>query len=163
MMGALLSQRAAAAGAPLSVRTAGMRDTGMPPTQGTIDMLAGHGLDVTGHRSDLVTAEVADAADLILAAEKQHVVSVAALAPGLFDRTFTLPEFTRLGRDAGRRDGAAVPTWLDTLAVDRPRGIDYLSAAVEEVDDPTGQRPAEWRRAFDSISSLVDEVVVLLT
>lgn len=162
MTGALLTRRGEAAGVPLHVATAGFREAGLEPTAGTIDILGRHGLDVADHRSDVVTPELAADADLILTAEKQHVVTVAALGPGLFERTFTLPEFVRVGRRIGPRQAMPLPAWLGELAADRPRGLEYLGAEVDEIDDPTGQRPAEWRRAYDTISRLVDEAVALL-
>lgn len=162
MAGALLARRGGSGGVPLRVATAGFGVAGLEPTAGTIDLLGRHGLDVAGHRSNVVTAELATDADLILTAERQHVVTVAAFGADLFDRTFTLPEFVRLGRRVGPRHEMPLPAWLDELTAERPRGLDYLGAEVEEVDDPTGQRPAEWRRAYDTISQLVDETVALL-
>lgn len=162
MMGALLSERGRQLAPPLLVRTAGFQDRGQPPTDGAIDMLRRNGLDASDHLSALVTVDVASSADLVLTAEQQHVVSIASLGSGLFDRTFTLPEFVAIGWRIGPRDGAPIEEWLAELAADRPRGIDYLSADVGEVADPTGQRPSDWRNSWATIASLVDSATALL-
>ena len=155
MMGALLRQAAAPLDLPILVRTGGFGPGGKPPMQDAVVLLANRGIDVAAHRSTPLTDDVITTADLILTAEREHVVSISARVSGSFDRTFTLPEFTNLGREYGRRKSEDVQSWLDALAAGRARGLDYLSANIAEVDDPTGRPRAEWKRSFDEIDELV--------
>ena len=162
MMGALFAERGQRTEPPLEVRTGGFREGMHAPTQGAIDILKRNGIDASAHRSSLVTAEAASSAHLILTAEQQHVVSIASMGNGLFDRTFTLPEFVSMARELGPRDGAPLEQGLGELGEERPRGIDYLSTDVGELSDPTGQHPAEWRSSYARINSLVDSAIAFV-
>ena len=68
-------------------------DREVPGEIGTL--MEARGLDVWGHRSRTMTAEMLMSASLILGMERLHVREAATLAPQVFDRTFTLPELVR--------------------------------------------------------------------
>jgi protein-tyrosine phosphatase len=59
-------------------------------------VLADVGLDPTRHRARQFTPELALAADLVLAAEREHRDGVIAAVPAAHRRVFTMKEFARL-------------------------------------------------------------------
>jgi len=64
-------------------------------------VLADVGLDPTRHRARQFTPELAMAADLVLAAEREHRDDVIAAVPSAHRRMFTMKEFARLLPAAG--------------------------------------------------------------
>lgn len=133
--------------------SAGFVAAGEPPTDLTVRMLARCGRKVGDHRSQLVDAQLVDVADLIVCAERDHVVNIAGRYAGSFTRTFTMPELARLGEVAGRVEGD-LPGWLERIGEHRPAGMDYLDAdpeAIGEILDPTGSAPSLWADVFGQI------------
>ena len=59
------------------------------------ELMEARGLDVWGHRSQTMTAEMLSSASLVLGMERLHVREAVVLEPTVFDRTFTLPELVR--------------------------------------------------------------------
>src|SRR5580692_12120442 len=102
MAQALLSARLAARGVAVPVASAGLLGGGRPPPE-VVSVMAATGIDVTGHRSRIVTADDLAAADLILGLAREHVRHAAVLLPGAWPRAFTIRELARRGRQAGPR------------------------------------------------------------
>ena len=75
----------------VDVRSSGFGPVGLPPIDEAVEAMRRRGLDVSSHRSSATTREVVESADVILAAERQHVVKIAALSPDAFRRAMTLP------------------------------------------------------------------------
>lgn len=154
LMAAVLRDELARAGARAEVSTAGFRDEGLPPTEMTLRLLAARGLDVSEHRSRRVSAELVHRADLILTAERDHVVRIVASDRDTFRRTFTLPELvTRTTRAAAPTTRRPIAHWLHEANSGRPRGADYLTAPVPEVLDPSGRSPADWDAVLQEIDA----------
>ena len=163
MMGALLGDHLARSGVLVDVSTAGLRETGQPPTAETVRLLAARGFDVSDHRSQQLSADLIDASQLILTAERQHVVHIAGRWRAAFVRTFTLPEIVTRGEAVGRKGSSSLDEWLTVLNAGRPTGLDYMSATeVPEIADPTGRSPSIWRASFDEIDGLTRRLAALL-
>ena len=126
MMAALLESKLAdRVGAGVAqLRSSGFGPLDIAPIDDAVDAMRRRGLDVSLHRSSATTASLVDGADLILTAERDHVVKIAALSPGAFRRAMTLPEFLAA---AARSDefGHDVRGWVESLTVERTAG-DYL-------------------------------------
>jgi protein-tyrosine phosphatase len=130
------------------IRSAGFGPVGLPAIPDAVDAMERRGLDVSGHRSSETTARLVDGADVILTAERDHVVKIAALSPSAFPRAMTMPEFldrAAAGAVGEATDGRTARERLAMLTADRAAGA-YLRSAVPEIDDPTG-RPT---RAFEA-------------
>ena len=81
---------------------------GMPPTNETIDVLKGEGIELTGFRSKVLNAKIIKEADLILAMEDMHRDIIVRMAPEAAAKTHLLKEFGNPGpRD--HEEGASVP------------------------------------------------------
>jgi protein-tyrosine phosphatase len=153
LVGALLREHLRQAGLDADVATAGTAGSGLPATDRTVRLLAARGIDVRDHRSQPLDERSVAGADLVVTAERDHVVWIAGRWPGAFRRTFTLPEL--VARAAAVQPMAGdVSAWLDELAVDRPTAIDYLDADVGEIADPTGRAPGDWDVAFAHVDDL---------
>jgi protein-tyrosine-phosphatase len=166
MMAALLESmltdqlRVAATG--VVVRSAGFAPAGMPAISDAVDAMRRRGLDVSSHLSHQLTADDLDAADLVLTAERVHVVRIASVVPSAFPRTMTLPEFvdratatrvdTTIAVPPGAGPSGRLAAAVDVLTTERtPQG--YLRDVVPEVDDPTGLP----RRAFEAAVVVIEQ------
>jgi protein-tyrosine phosphatase len=153
MMGAFVRDHLARHGimTEVTVATAGLHGGGHPPTAAALAQLGHRGWSVQGHASRAVDAERLADCDIVVTAERAHVVSIAGRWPGLFDRTFTLPELV------GLLDTIA-PTEVDVwarLGDARTAKAVYLDAPeVGEIAEPGGGSPADWRRCAQTIDAL---------
>ncbi|MEM9514982.1 MAG: hypothetical protein AAGA42_08990 [Actinomycetota bacterium] len=145
MMAALIERDLRARGMTPVLRSAGFGPEGIPAIADAVDAMAQRGLDVSGHRSQQVHTDLLDEADLIVTAERDHVVKIAAMSPAAFSRTMTLPEALDRAATGVGVDAADIRGWAAALT-DGRRASEYLRAAVPEVFDPTGSA----RRAFEA-------------
>jgi protein-tyrosine phosphatase len=162
LMGGFLHRQHLVAGIDVAVRTAGLEAPGLPPTPETVRRLDRAGIDARAHRSRQLHDDDIARADLVLTAERRHVVTVAGRVPDAFTRTFTLPEAVDRGTAHGRRHGAPIDEWIAALDEGRPRAAAYLDATIGEIEDPTG-RPAEaWDRTVTEVERLVEALCRLI-
>jgi len=151
---ALLQQHMTELGLSAATSSAGTMVGGYPATDRTVRLLAERSIDVSGHRSQTLTAEVVGAADLILTAERDHVAAIVGRWPAAFARTVTLPEAVDLARLAGQRSGTPIREWVARMEATGRDPLEYLSGHVAEIEDPTGRSPAVWSRVFSQIDDL---------
>ncbi len=69
---------------------------GLSASQGTKDVLAKEGIDVSRHLSQKITKEMLKKSDLILVMEELHKESVLHIAPEVKNRVFLLKEFAKM-------------------------------------------------------------------
>ena len=162
MTGALLDRHLRSLEVPAVVVTAGTQPGGQPAIERAVRLLAEAGIDVSDHRSQPLTDDLVLGSDLIVTAERDHVISIAGRWPSQFPATFTLPEI--VARTAGSpRNGAAMGEWLTDIGVNRPTGLDYIDAvSVGEIEDPTGRQPAVWDRVYGQIDQLTRNLATTL-
>lgn len=128
------------------VSSLGFGPEGLPSIPDAVDAMRRRGLDTSAHRSRKVTAENVDVADLVLTAERDHVVKIAALSPAAFRRSMTLPEFLDLAASADPEPGNTLRDWATALTAERTARA-YLVADIGEIDDPTGTAPRHFEAA----------------
>lgn len=133
----------------VAVRSSGFGPAGLPAIDDAVSAMARRGLDVSTHESAPTTVALVDGADVIITAERDHVVKIAALSPSAFARAMTLPEF--LARtNVITIEGPDVRDWVESLTVDRSAGA-YLREPIPEVADPTGSVPRSFEAAVATI------------
>jgi len=133
------------------VRSSGFGPEGIPAIDAAVAAMQRRGLDVSTHRSCTTTPALVDGADVIITAERAHVVKIAALSPSAFRRAMTLPELIARTADAPRDTSAAsVSEWVMSLTAARTAGA-YLREPVPEVADPTGSMPRTFEAAVVGI------------
>jgi len=117
--------------------SAGFGPPGIPAIRDAVDAMDRRKLDVSSHRSQQVTTDLLGAVDIVLTAERDHVVKIAALSPAMFPLTMTLPEFLQLAAADPVGASADMSDWLKGLTTERTAG-QYLRGDVGEIADPTG-------------------------
>ena len=164
MMNALLQQHAERAGRSFVFRSAGFSEAGGElPTHNAVQLLAARGIDVSGYLSHFLSKPGVVGADLIVTAERRHVVTIAGRWPEVCDRTFTLPEIVELGERVGPRGALTHQQWLDAVQTERPSPLDYLDHPVGEIADPTGKSADRWSTCFAQIDDLTARLIALLS
>jgi protein-tyrosine phosphatase len=159
---ALLTARLVGRVDRVSVASAGTLDLGQPSPEEVVVAAAELGADVGTHYGHRFTIDDLAGADLIVGMAREHVREVVLAQPSIFPRTFTLPELVRRGHAVGRR-GRLEPLggWLARVHEGR-RHADLLGNSDEDdVPDPMGGSPSEYRASAEQIAGLVDELVVL--
>ena len=148
------------------VRSAGVRAMdGHPAAEGSQRAATDLGLDLSAHRSALLSRADVEDTDLVVTMSERQRGHVVRMHPGALHRTFTLPELARLGaavdppdpalphrarlRDAVRRASHARPH------VARPE-------APEDVADPFGGPEAGFAAMADRVGALVAQVAEAL-
>lgn len=111
-----------------SVSSAGVAaPPGMPASLNSVRACHRHGIDITGHRSSLVTRDLVTSADLILVMEDHHREALVDSWPQAAGRTCLLSEYAS--------NGSGEPA----------RGV----------PDPIGQDVDVYARVFDAIEQYV--------
>ena len=86
--------RKVVSGRPFEVRSAGLgAANGMPPSAHAIQAVRELGIDISGQRSQMLTAELVASSDYILGMTHSHVDSVMMMYPQAAEKTFLLREF----------------------------------------------------------------------
>ncbi len=144
----------------VAVTSAGFGPEGLASIAEAVEAMERRGLDISAHRSRRITRDDVVGADLVLTAERDHVVRIAAMSPPTFRRAFTLPEFLDRAGDA-LPHGNDLPTWIEQLAADRT-ARDYLAGTAPEVPDPTGMARREFESAVVRLEMQCRETVARL-
>jgi protein-tyrosine phosphatase len=140
---------------------AGFGPPGEPPLPEVTAALAHVGIDVAGYRSRTVDRPTVAGADLIVTAERLHVVRLSEDDGEVFARTFTLPELVTLGEAVGPRGGAPLDEWLRAVGSDRTPAS-FLASNVQEIADPTGLAAVTVAAAVADIGDWCRRLAVLL-
>jgi len=155
MAAALLARRLEAAGVAGWVHSAGLLGEGRPALPEAVSAMAGYGLDVSRHRSRLMTAGELGAASLVLAMGREHVRHAVVTEPAAWPRAFTLKEIVRRGQQAGpRAPGESLAGWVARLHAGRERTELLGDSPDDDVADPIGGPP----RAYLMTAALLDQL-----
>ena len=156
MAAALLIRRSRVLRIPVAVRSAGLLQEGVPSPPGAISALASYGLEISGHRSHLVTVANLDGGDLILGMAREHVRHAVVTAPDTWPRAFTLKELVRRGEEIGaRKPGERLADWLARVHEGRERAALLGDSEADDVADPMGGPP----QAYADTAALLDELM----
>ena len=80
--------------ADFAVKSAGVgAQDGQPPSENSVRAMQDLGIDITSQRSQMLTAELASEADMIIGMTQGHVEMVNLMYPQAADKTFMLREF----------------------------------------------------------------------
>jgi protein-tyrosine phosphatase len=164
MAAALLRARLDELGSPVTVTSAGFVSEGVPPPPEVLEVMRSLGLDLSQHRSRMVTAEAAVGAELVVGMTRQHVLDLAVLAPRAWDHSFTFADALRRAGSAGPRlPSESVQDWARRLHGERTRSSLLMLPFAEDVPDPMGGRPQQYRQARDDLASMAARLAALLS
>ena len=146
----------------VTVRSSGFGPEGLPAIDDAVAAMKRRGLDVSTHRSRATTVALVERADVIVTAEREHVVKIAALSPPAFARAMTLPELLTRAADAPvALDADGVRPWVESLTAERTAGA-YLREPILDVADPTGSSPKAFEAAVVEIERQCAEASAVL-
>jgi protein-tyrosine phosphatase len=145
------------------VSSAGLLEGGRPVPSEVVAAMAPFGVDMTPHRSTALTAEAVERADLVVALERRHGREAVLLVPSALARTVTLKELVRRGEKAGPRPaGQTLAAWLAVVLEGRGRNDLIGRSPEDDVADPFGASPADYRATAAEIADLVQRMTRLL-
>ena len=143
----------------VAVRSAGTMDLSGRRSPGDLLEVAGtRDIDLSEHRSAVVSAEELGDADLVLCMARQHVPTAVVEGGARSECTFTLPEFVRhLEQMSG---GAGDPDEARRLVAEihARRTQDETFIPAEEIDDPIGGPKKGYETMADRIEDLCARV-----
>ena len=162
MAEALLRERLREHGVDVTVSSAGLSFDGREATREAIDAGAAYDVDLSSHRSRIMTADLIAGADLVVAMERMHAREATVLADGAFAKTFTLKELVRRGRAAGpRARDETLAEWLGRVGRDR-RPMDLMGESRDDdVADPYMSAPKVYAACIAELDQLVRQLVDL--
>ncbi|MEY2406516.1 MAG: protein-tyrosine phosphatase [Acidimicrobiaceae bacterium] len=158
----LLRTRLAQRGIAAAVSSAGLSFDDRPATPEAVDAARAYGVDISAHRSRILTADMVEDAELVLGMERFHAREVMVLEPAAMERSFTLKELTRRATAIGARErGEPLPAWLKRAASTR-RASDLLGQSPDDdVADPFRGSAAVYARCAAEIDDLVTTLATL--
>lgn len=162
MVEAMLRHHLAAAGLrDWPVESAGTLGWGSAPmTAESAEVLAERGVPAHDHTSRRLTAEMLDAADLVLGMTREHIWGISARSADAEPRAFVLGELARLGEKVGPRGGAPLREWV--AEVDGLRDARRMARADDELADPLGEPIETYRKLAVRADAQVRRLVALL-
>lgn len=158
----LLRDRLSRLGAGVEVRSAGLAFDDRPATPEAVDASARRGVDISAHRSRIITAEMVESSDLVLGLERMHVREAILLAHSAAPRCFSLKELARRSAGAGPRAPAeTLRDWAGRVSAGRSN-LELLGASAEDdVADPYLQPPDVYERCVAEIAVTLERIVAL--
>jgi protein-tyrosine phosphatase len=160
MAAAIFSRVTAAQGVTVAVGSAGLLPGDQSPPPELVTAVATRGIDLGGHRSRQVTAELVDGSSLVIGMAREHVREIVSLRPDSWPRTFTLKELASRAAELGpRAGGQGLGEWLDDLQAGRKRVELLGSSPADDVSDPIGGPRSAYEATASEIEQLVSSVV----
>jgi protein-tyrosine-phosphatase len=158
MAEALFAERAALCGAPLHVKSAGFVTEGEPPPKAVLVTMGRLGVDLSGHRSRLVTPDMLAECDLVIGMARSHIWDAALMRPEIIRHAFVIGELARLNRDIGGRTvDEPMEDWLGRLH-DCRNHPEHRPNAKDEIPDPYGRRRGVHTKVARRLQELVLEL-----
>lgn len=144
------------------VGSAGLLFDGRPAERNAVKAVSRLGLDLSGHRSQIISAELLAGTSVVIGMERQHLIEITDLDPNLFARSFTLPELVRSVDVMGpRSEGMDLRSWVERAGSMRTPD-DYLHRdPASEIADPMGGSGRTFRACADQIDRLLATFVDL--
>ncbi len=150
-------------GVRFEVASAGLLPGERVPPPEVIETMDVYGLDLRGHRSRQLTADLLGPADLILGLARRHVQEAVVLDGAVWPRAFTLKEFVRRGEAVGPRpDRVTVRSWIETVHDGRTRAELAGRSSTDDVADPFGGPPEGYRQTGAELGVLITRLSALL-
>ncbi|MFB8387040.1 low molecular weight phosphatase family protein [Microbacterium sp. NPDC055910] len=139
-------------GRSLRFHSAGLIEGGRSmPTVGRA-LAARIGYDFTQHRSRELDAHDMAGFDLVLTAAREQAREVIAENPDAWPRVFTIKQFARWIQENPRPPRAALGSWLDAAAADRPRTELVGADPADDVADPLLLPERAWTTMVDELT-----------
>ena len=157
----MLRRRLDELGVAARVHSAGLLHDGEVAPRHNVDVLAGLGFDIGGHRSRRMTQVMLRQADLVIGMARHHVLEAAALVPEVWQRAFTLKELVRRAEAVGPRGARPLSDWLREVGAGRRPAQLFGQSDADDVFDPIGGSRKVYERTAAEIDALVGRLCEL--
>ena len=145
------------------VASAGLGPSGHRPPDEVLEVMALRGIDLSGHRSTMLTRELVAGAGLVVGMSLRHVQEAVLLEPAAWQRTFRLKELVRRGEYIGPRlPGQDPASWVRAAQGDRDRDALVHLSPGEDVADPYGGTYAGYEATALELDDLTRRLAALL-
>ena len=159
---AFIERRLCELGIESAVRSAGILRYAGPLPLEVVSSMRVYGLDLTSHRSRVVSAADIHAADLVLGMAREHVRHAVVMAPEAWPRIFTLRELVRRGERTGPRiPGESIAGWLARVHEGRQKAALVGNSPADDIADPMGSPQPAYDVATATIERAVSRLVQL--
>jgi len=153
-MGAgMLRSRLADLGVCADVESAGLLESGSPVAGRAVRLLAARGVDIAGHFSRRLDAEIIGRATFVVGMEPRHAQEAALVAPDAWPKTFVLEELVRRSEAIGPRTTEPLEAWRGRLHLGR--SPEDLLRAGDGVPDPFGRSDDAYRDTIEVLDRLL--------
>ena len=111
------------------------------------------GLDLSGHRSRRINADLVESAALIVTMSRQHAIDLAVEFPPAWSRCFTVSELEqRTSAAGGPAPGEDFSSWVARLNGGRQRSDLLRLPSSGDIPDPIGRSLREFRQTRDRLA-----------
>ena len=167
MAAALFAEQIEHLSDPVEVSSAGVSATGGLAGRGVpdevLEVMAPYRIDLSAHRSRVLTQPMLEGADLIIGMSRRHVQEAILLDPPSWPKSFMLKELVRRGGQLGpRRTDQGFRSWIDLVHGDRTRQSLAHRSRADDIEDPYGRPPAEYRATAHELAGLTTDLALLL-
>jgi len=150
-------------GLDVEVGSAGILPGARPIPKETLAAIGGGGLDMRGHVSRPLSADLLGGADMVIGMAREHVREAVFLDEACWPKAFTLREIVRRGTLAGPRPaGRPLASWLALIHSGRPRQTLLADDPEDDIADPAGEGRRRVRAAAKEIRALTDRLLELV-
>jgi protein-tyrosine-phosphatase len=151
---------------PVTVSSAGIHTGGRMPSsvpEPLLSVMDTYGIDLRGHHSQALTADMLAGADLVIGMSRRHVQEAVLLDPPCWPSSFMLKELIRRGELVGpRRPHQGIASWIDQVHGDRTRESLARRSTADEVADPYGGTLDQYRSAAAELTELTAGLINLV-
>lgn len=148
----------ATSGKGVTVESQGFLPGGAPMPETGQELGKELGMDFSAHRSREFAAYRAGEFDLVLTMARDQSRVVAAEAPDVWPRVFTVPQFEPWLREHPVPEGQRLGEWITQAARDRTRSELVQRRSAEGIDDPFGKPMSAWRKMVAQLAPLLTSI-----
>jgi protein-tyrosine-phosphatase len=136
----------------IDVASAGFLEGGAPCPRDVLAVMDEVGLDLSGHRSRQIHADLVDAATLVVTMSRQHAIDLAVGFPAAWSRCFTVSELEqRASAAGGPLPGETLEAWVARLNGGRQRSDLLRLPSSGDIPDPIGKSLRDFRQTRDRL------------
>jgi protein-tyrosine phosphatase len=151
------------AGVDVHVASAGFLTEGRPVPPELAAVAIDMGLDLAAHRSSRLDGARLSDAEVVIVMTREHLREAATSSPVIWPRCFTLKELVRRGQAVGQRaPHEPFGDWLARVHEGRTTKELLGADSADDVEDPMGGSPLDYRNSAVEISRLVERLAALI-
>lgn len=145
---------------PVEVTSAGvLRNEGTSVPGEVLEVMAPYGVDLSSHRSRMLTTALLERSDLIIGMGGRHVQEAVLIDPPCWPQAFTLKGLVRRSGEIGpRRRDQGIRSWIDTAHGDRTRASMAQRRPGDDVADPYGRSLERYRSTAAELAQLTAQL-----